>query len=67
VIFDFPLTGSMERHEGRAALPGTAQGRHIGIMKRDGDVAHDMRWFTGKHATSSIHERLTPTMARCAT
>jgi carotenoid cleavage dioxygenase len=50
VIFPiFPLTGSMER-----AMKGAPpfawepdKGSHIGIMKRDGDVARDMRWFTG--------------------
>jgi carotenoid cleavage dioxygenase len=51
VIFPiFPLTGSMER-----AMKGQPpfawepdKGSHIGIMKRDGDVARDMRWFKGE-------------------
>lgn len=51
VIFPiFPLTGSMER-----AMKGAPpfawepdKGSHIGIMKRDGDVASDMRWFKGE-------------------
>ncbi len=50
VIFPiFPLTGSMER-----AMKGAPpfawepdKGSHIGIMKRDGDVSTDIRWFKG--------------------
>jgi carotenoid cleavage dioxygenase len=50
VIFPvFPLTGSLER-----AMKGAPpyawepeKGSHIGIMRRDGDVSRDLRWFRG--------------------
>jgi carotenoid cleavage dioxygenase len=50
VIFPiFPLTGSMER-----AMKGGPpfawepdKGSHIGIMKREGNVGRDIRWFHG--------------------